>query len=60
MTFVQTSIGLRSDGMASAVSPGKSGSNFFFTSDQKYIIKTISDEEFQCFKDSIYSYHKVG
>ncbi len=40
-------------------SPGKSGSHFFFSPDLKYVIKTINEDEFQFFRDNIYSYFDV-
>ena len=47
------------EGFSTIVSPGKSGSYFYFSPDAKYVIKTINQEEFQFFRDSVFSYYEV-
>ena len=49
------SIGTR--GMFELLSPGKSGSFLFFTSDMQFLIKTISSEEKDAFRPSDYYHH---
>lgn len=39
-------------------SPGKSGSFFFVTSDNKFLIKTIKEQEFELLKDSLKEYYQ--
>lgn len=56
----QSSMG--ADGSASfttIASPGKSGSQFYFSPDAKYVIKGINEEEFQFFSTNVYSYYEV-
>lgn len=48
---------LRSNGMFELQSQGKSGSFFFFTSDMKYLIKTVSSEELSSLNPPNYYHH---
>ncbi len=51
---------LTSDYMLSQLpTPGKSGSNFFFSQDSRFIIKTISQSEFQVCLKMLQSYYLV-
>ncbi len=47
------------ESFSTIVSPGKSGSHFYFSPDTRYVIKTINDEEFQFFRDNVFSYYEV-
>lgn len=40
--------------------PGKSGSFFYFSYDQKYVIKTINTNEFKVLKQILPSYYLVN
>lgn len=46
------------ESFSTIVSPGKSGSHFYFSPDTRYVIKTINDEEFQFFRDNVFSYYE--
>ena len=46
--------------LSEIVSPGKSGSFFYFSHDTKYMLKTITSSEKRFFKRILRSYHQVG
>jgi hypothetical protein len=47
------------ESFSTIVSPGKSGAHFYFSPDTRYVIKTIHEEEFQFFRDNVFSYYEV-